>query len=368
MEQFFDDLLSGKKRKTNLIDQLYKQPKRDINGDNTTFTRITPNYIQFLDTLYLPNDKGYIYALVLTDQGSRLVDMEPMLSRSSSDIVKAIKAIYKRKIILKPKVIVTDNGSEFKKDFDSALISMDIGHKTAKTQRSRSLALVERKNQTIGKLIHKVLIKSKLAGQNSSQWVSYCRPLINAINKKVVEKEKLIKITPIEKQNITYNKNQPIKMLKIGDRVRVQLDKPVDLNNKPLNGNFRASDIKFNPEIKTIKNIIFEPNEPIMYFLNGNVGPLKIDGIGYTYNQLLKVSDQEKNNEPIINEDNNRYELNKLLERKKVGRYFQYLVLWKNMPRGNNRSWEKRSNLVEDLGQNFMNKQDLKFDKIDQQK
>ena len=54
METFIKKLLSGKKHKTDVIDQLYKMPKKDKDGDNPTFTHITPNYIQFLDTLYLP--------------------------------------------------------------------------------------------------------------------------------------------------------------------------------------------------------------------------------------------------------------------------------------------------------------------------
>ena len=58
MEQFIQNLLTGKKSKTNVVDQLYKQPQKDKDGDNTTFTHISKNYIQFLDSLYLPNDKG----------------------------------------------------------------------------------------------------------------------------------------------------------------------------------------------------------------------------------------------------------------------------------------------------------------------
>ena len=110
-------LLNGKKSKTDIVSQLYKIPKKDVDVEATEFTRIAENKIQFIDTLYLPNDKGFQYALVIVDQGSRKMDMEPMKERKSSDIVTALKKIYRRKILLKPIVIVSDVGAEFHKDF-----------------------------------------------------------------------------------------------------------------------------------------------------------------------------------------------------------------------------------------------------------
>jgi len=64
MDDFIKKLLSGKKSKTNVIDQLYKVPQKDKNGDNTVFTHVNEGYFQYLDILYLPNDKGFVYALV----------------------------------------------------------------------------------------------------------------------------------------------------------------------------------------------------------------------------------------------------------------------------------------------------------------
>jgi hypothetical protein len=362
MQEFIKSLLSGKKDKTNIIDQLYTVPKKDKNGDNTTFTHVSPNYFQYLDTLYLPNDKGYIYALVITDQGSRLVDIEPLKDRKSSDIVNALNTIYKRKILMKPKVIVTDAGSEFKKDFSTALKTMEIGHKTVKSGRHRSVALVERKNQTIGKIIHKILLHTELgSGNASSQWVSYCKDLVKLINEEVKNREKNIDEKPIDKQTITYDPKHKLKMFNVGDNVRVALDNPKDINGKPLHGKFRSSDIRFDPKVRTIKYVLMEPEEPVMYLLDGNVKPLLVETTAYTYNQLQKVSSNEKTIiEPILQEDENRFEIKTIKERKKVGRSYQYLVKWK--AKENNLTWEKRKNLVIDLGVAYMDKLDKKFD------
>jgi hypothetical protein len=364
INNFISKLLQGKTSKDNVLDQLYKQPPKDINGDNTVFTRTSPNYFQYLDLLYLPNDKGFIYCLVITDQGSRLVDCEPLKDRKSSDIVKALETIYKRKILLKPKVIITDSGSEFKKDFSTALQKQGIQHKIIKAGRHRSVALVERKNQTIGKIIHKLILQVEInSGIPSSQWTSYIKNLVSLINIEVKKREKQKPNIPIEKQSFTYNPDKPIKMLNVGDKVRVSLDNPQDINGNPLIGRFRKSDIRFNPKIRTVKYVLMEPEEPIMYLLDGNIGPLKIESVGYTYNQLQKVSATEQNTvQPVLNEDINRFEFKKIWERRKSGRTYEYLVQWKNYPK-NQSTWEKRKPLVEDLGENFMKKIDNLFDK-----
>jgi predicted Zn-dependent protease with MMP-like domain len=119
---------------------------------------------------------------VLTDQGSRLVDIEPMKDRKSSDIVKALQEIFKRKILKKPKVITTDMGTEFKKDFNIALEKMGIEHKTAQSGRHRSVALAERKNQTIGKQIAKVLLQIELSTGNASSQCCFIYKRISKIN------------------------------------------------------------------------------------------------------------------------------------------------------------------------------------------
>jgi hypothetical protein len=347
-------LLNGKKSKTDIVSQLYKIPKKDVDVEATEFTRIAENKIQFIDTLYLPNDRGFQYALVIVDQGSRKMDMEPMKERKSSDIVTALKKIYRRKILLKPIVIVSDVGAEFHKDFQVAMDNMGINHKFAKAGRHRSVSLVERKNQTIGKIIHRLLLQADLANENgnaTSQWVHFVRILVSEINKRVEEKNNEIENVPLLEQEMKFNPEKKIKMFKIGDRVRVALDNPQDIHGKRLHGKFRSSDIRFKPKIREVKEVLIVPLQPIMYLLDGNVGDLEIEPIGYTYNQLQKVSVREREvTTPLVIEDN-RYEVDRILDRRKVGRIYEYKVKWKNMPRGEGTSWEKRAELMRDIPQ-----------------
>jgi len=99
-----------------------------------------------------------------------------------------------------------------------------------------------------------------------------------------------------------------------------------------------------------------------MYLLDGKVGPLKIEPVGYTYNQLQKVSKNEKEViEPILQEDINRYEINKIIDRKKLdvhinilyyGKTYQNMII----------SLGNLKKIVEDLGVDFIKRVDKRFD------
>jgi hypothetical protein len=353
IDSFIDNLLSGKKRKTSVLDQLYKRPNKDTNGDETVYAHISPNYIQQIDVLTLPNDKGYSQCLVIADNGSRLCDAAPLKSRNPEDVIAAIKTIYKRKILGKPKVLKSDSGTEFKGKVEQYLASIGIDHAIAKPRRSKQVAIVERKNQTIGKIIHKMLLTVDLEteGENaSSQWIEYLPKIITKINGKV--KESNIKPDDIHKHipDISFNPEHKIDLLSIGQDVRVALDKPQDVNGKPKYGSFRSGDIRWNPEVRTIRYVISKPDQPIMYLLNGKVGDLRIEPVGYTRNQLQTVSTREKEPEAVVPVEHDRYEFEKILERKVEGRKAYYLIKWKNSKKKDS-TWEPRSELMKDIPQ-----------------
>jgi PhoPQ-activated pathogenicity-related protein len=80
---------------SNVADVLMKKPKADKKGSTMPhFTTNLPKDDRHqADTLYLPNDNGYKYALVLVDVGTRMIDAEPMKGRTGDDTVEAIKKI-----------------------------------------------------------------------------------------------------------------------------------------------------------------------------------------------------------------------------------------------------------------------------------
>lgn len=375
-EQLISQFLKGKKSlETKQLDDLYSKPKKDEGDDATKFDYITPGYIQQADLLYLPNDKGHIYALVVTDQGSRKVDAEPLKDKTSPAIISAFKTIYNRKILQKPKMIAVDAGSEFKGNTKQALQAMGIVLDVAKAGRHRQVALVERKNQTIGKVIHKLIAQRELkSGVASSSWVSDLPILIKLINERVQErikdlhksakpetnKTKTLKIEKI-KPETEQTPQKKVKLLKVGQRVHVMLDEPIDIHENRLYGKFRSSDIRFSPEVYTISEVLMKPDTPIIYMLEDD--PYHV---GYTYNQLKVATRNVPDNvrktaESVEDNPEQIFVVSKIIDRRKQGRSYSYRVRWKNFgPKSD--SWEPRKNLVEDLGEQFMTRTDKRFD------
>jgi hypothetical protein len=347
---FFENQLKGKSsdktaNKTKL-DELFTTPQKE-KGDNLPhFQPQAAGYEDQIDILYLPNDAGRSLCLVCIDQGNRKIDCESLNDRSSATVLQALQTIYARKIVTKVRTIRVDAGGEFAKDFKSGLQKMGIQLIVAKAGRSRSLALVERRNFTIGSLIHKLLAHNKLAGYDSSKWVEFLPDLVKAINQSTETKMKNNK----KKTDVpvAVQKGTKIKLLEVNDEVRIQLDKPQSIDGKRLQGyKFRASDIRFSPEIYLIKAVLVQPNFPIMYKTTA-------DEHARTYQQLLPVkAAAEEVIQPIGEVQADRVEVIKIMEKKIEIGIVYYLVKWSK--KGENKryiqTWEPKSELEKDIPQ-----------------
>jgi len=82
-------------------------------------------------------------------------------------------------------------------------------------------------------------------------------------------------------------------LLSEGAQVRVKLDEPISVLGKKLHGKFRTGDIRWDPEIQTIKKLILSPDQPPTYLLNGSHGRLGVSRCAYTRKQLQIVPDNE---------------------------------------------------------------------------
>ena len=108
MKSFYKDFgLLKKPDKKRLNKQelylLYKRPQRDKGANapsyNNTYSKDVDHQA---DLLFLPNDNGYRYALVVTDLATRLSDAEPLKSKDTHKVAKGFERIYNRKILDKP--------------------------------------------------------------------------------------------------------------------------------------------------------------------------------------------------------------------------------------------------------------------------
>jgi len=290
------DLNLVKEGETNVIQALYEQPRKDKYKAIPSYKRggAEPGQTYSADLLEMPEDKGFKYLLVVVDTITGLTDAAPLKTKDSENVLKGFKDIFTKGTPLSlPKwSIQVDPGSEFKsvvkKYFDDNGILVRVG----KVDRSRHQAMAENRNKIIAKaLFQKQVGQEILTNKVSVEWVDDIQTVIDAINDYEREKYKTEKKKEIarEKKNgipLPYLQ-KGIAILEVGTKVRIKLDKPKGVLGEKLHGTFRATDIKWEPTIRTITNIILTPNQPVMYQVDKAT-------TGYTRNQLQIVDAKEK--------------------------------------------------------------------------
>jgi hypothetical protein len=227
-----DTFYDTKKTKNTLIGNLFKVPTKD-KGLNKPHYQITkPHLVQQADLLYLPNDGGYKYALVIVDAGNSYVDAQPLKSKNSAEVAKAFQTIYERKILKMPEKLEVDPGTEFKADVLKWLDEQDI---KVRVGRHRQQAYVESANKTIGSILAKTMAsREALTGDQSVEWIHDLPKLIALMNKKAKKrKRKALKLDAV-------CAGDSCKLFSVGDTVRVALEEPRDnITGKKLHGKFR---------------------------------------------------------------------------------------------------------------------------------
>ena len=258
------------------IEQLHKKPIPETKGNMPTFQDFKTNYTNQADILHLPTAKyGYKYLLVVVDDHTRKFDAYPLKNESSHSVLNAFLKIYETSKFLKiPKILEFDAGTAFHGEVEDYFKSLGIHIRYAETNRHRQQGLVEAKNGLIGNIIFQLLnvkeLKDKKKGikKVALDWYKSkeeFNDLIESINEHQTYKplKTQSQDTPITTK---FNKN----LLNVGDRVRVQLDYPINISHeKKLIGKFRSADIRWSPDVKKIKWVALKPGEPPLYEVDG---------------------------------------------------------------------------------------------------
>lgn len=323
-----------------IVDQLFKKPKRDKGVNAPTFQRYTPNYIHQADLLFLPDDGGYKYALVVVDLGTHLTDAEPLKRKYAKDVKQAFTNIYRRKTLNRPTIIEVDPGKEFMGVFKQYCKEEGIKMKVGKPNRHRMQAVVERRNQIIGKALFKRMIEQELlTDEPSVEWVDDLPKIIREMNKK--EKKKKI-VKPTDDYQCA---GDACNILDQGTLVRIPLDAPIDVvSGKRLHGKFRDTDIRWEIKPKKITRSILKPNKPPLYLVEGDTHTV------YTKNQLQVYDESEQaprkeSFRPIKSNIGDLYVVDKILDKKKIKNRFHYLIKWKHGPE----TWEPIKTMQQDI-------------------
>eukprot|EP00035_Acanthoeca_spectabilis_P017550 m.368825 g.368825 ORF g.368825 m.368825 type:complete len:200 (+) comp16670_c0_seq3:216-815(+) len=171
-----DEILGIKKSgdQDNIVTNLTKVPLKDKGVNATKFNVHTKNSVHQADLLFLPNDNGYRYALVVVDVVTRSMDAQQLKTKTPTEVVKAFKAIYKRKYLSFPKNFLhVDPGTEFKGATKDYFQSKGCIVRVGRAGRHQQQAYVEKANSYIGKAIMKRQTAQELATcETSREWVA----------------------------------------------------------------------------------------------------------------------------------------------------------------------------------------------------
>jgi hypothetical protein len=328
------------------LSNLYAKPRRDKGLNMPHYNYVySPNIAHQADLLFLPNDRGYRYALVVTDIATLLSDAEPLKSKDSEEVAEAFYRIYRRGILKLPRAIRMDDGTEFKGAVYRWFTRNGVHVSYAKPGRHRQLAIVERTNLYLGKaLLKRMYAQEMLTGQPSRQWVTVLPKIIATINAVRYRKPPPVTYEPV-------CDGSACKLIPLGTRVRAILDNPIDyLSEKRLHGRFRASDIRWDPTIRIVKDILLFPGTPPLYLLSDVNDPNKIDNrVAYTKNQLqiVKANELDPDYRLIVGKPST-YIVKDIIGKKIIRGKTYYLVLWKGYP-PEEATWESRENLIRDV-------------------
>lgn len=319
---------------------MYKKPKKDKGLNAPHFMESKPHFTQQADLLYLPNDNGYKYALVVVDVYDGRVDAKPLKTKKATEVLNAFKNIYKKGILKKPHIITFDEGREFKGPVKKWFQEKKVQVKYAQPGRHRQVGFVESKNKQIALgLFKRMTAQEILTGVPSFEWVEDLPKIIAGINEYAKPRKKVSDYAdPVcEGDSCT--------LLDIGTKVRVALDNPItaDEKGKRLHGKFRATDIRWSPEVHTITNIYLNPGAPPLYQVdNGKVA--------YTKNQLQVVPENEKlPPKKVIRGKPDMFKVEKILDKKKMKGRWYYLVKWVGFDDPEDNTWELATKLREDV-------------------
>lgn len=332
IRSFVEHLKTNKKTE---LSKLYKKPVPEKRAQTPISQVFEKNVYHQADILYLPEDKGFKHLLVVVDMYDGAVDAEPVkdILSKDNDVLKAFKTIYSRNYLDLPFVITLDRGSEFtQQPVKDYFKNNKVYIKYALPGRSRQLSNVERMNQTIGTILLKRQANQELiTGEQDKQWVSDIKELIDYLNdnkKKPLKKE--ISPDPIVDDYTG-------KLLTIGQKVRILLDKPIDtVKGNRLYGNFRSSDIRWSKEIYKISQVLLKPGFPPMYLIDND------DNVARNKNQLQKVSKNEKEPDARFLRGNpENYIIAEILDDRSVNGKKEYKVRWRGFSNNDNdTTWE----------------------------
>ena len=165
--------------------QIYLPPPKYVPRPHWNVSK--PNAVHQADLLFLPHDtvsrKTYKYALVVVDVASRYTDAEPLTSKYSTEVTKALTKIYSRRLKW-PNTIMVDSGTEFMGELTKVVKGRSIKIQRGEAGNHKSQSLVERANRTIAERLfsHQYAQEMLIGGDRSRVWIKRLPGVITSMN------------------------------------------------------------------------------------------------------------------------------------------------------------------------------------------
>jgi hypothetical protein len=262
---------------------------------------------------------------------SNYCDFEPMKTKTSTEVLKAFKTIFKRGIVPMPKASIrTDNGGEFKSVVDKYMYDNNILHLWSLPDRHKQMGNVENLNKQVGRVLYTYLQNKSMEVQKDYvEWTDIIDELRHNLNdaKKHPIDVDLNKYVPPD-----INMDQPPKYKKndlVYRRLEVAIDK---YGNKLHNGKFRQGENRYEmiPR-KVVQVLAYSSPNPWRYILD------TLPNVSYAEAELI----------PAQNETEQKYIVRKIISKKSEKKIIYYLVWFKKSLK-KDATWEPRSKLLED--------------------
>ncbi len=328
MNKVLKDLkLAKDDSQSNMIANLFKLPKE--HPKRLAHVSVAKRgQIYQADLLYLPEDNGYNYALVVVDTATHHMDAEPLENKSTASVLNAFKSIFKRPYLKLPQYsIEVDDGTEFKGSVKKYFEDNHVIVRAGKPYRHRQQAVVEWMNYVIGKVLFMLMTVDEIqTSETIKDWVKELPSLVASINKNMTVTPK-----PPPERDIREA------IIPVGTLVRYALDAPINIpDERKLIGTFRAGDVRWSIKPVKVTEFFLRPDQPVLYAVEGNKTNT------YTRDQLQVYDETEYKPSP------RKFIVEAIVDTKKVRNQIFYFVKWKGCDSKDN-TWEPRAQLLKDI-------------------
>jgi hypothetical protein len=288
---FYLDFINAKMEKEDkawlekdIMNKLHTIPMPDKDVGSYQAPKI--NSMHQADVLWLPSDNKRNRCLCVSDIHTRLFDCEAMIGESAEKCIKALTAIYKRNILNFPKELVVDAGTSFKGAFKTWCDAKHIFLKPILA--GKHLGQIDSKIKILGNaLLRRQYAIEHLTKEPNRKWLKDIRTVVGLINDYTMTVYH--PQSGLEEDKLDIKVSQPITILEIGTKVRLQLFIPMAGADYTMDKTrFRSGDLRWKNKISKITNIVIRPNSPIYYSIDGNDSKL------FLRNQLQVVLDDER--------------------------------------------------------------------------